>query len=109
MAQGGPATESGDADRLIAAYASMRRVITRGLQVLLIATLLVPAGCVGTLATMVVKHVAMSAAKDVAKDQYKQYKARKAADQNARTHSPGHADDQPAGSTDDDSNGDVAP
>ena len=66
---------------------SIRRLTARGLQVFLVLALFLPAGCAGTLVSMVVKHVAMSAAKDVAKDQYDSYKKKKEADKRSRERS----------------------
>ncbi len=62
----------------------MRRLAARGPQILLILTLLLPAGCVQTIGGMVVKHVAMSAAKDVVKDQYNEYKEKQKRKDDAR-------------------------
>ena len=76
----------------------MKRLTGLSLRLLLVVALLLPAGCVSTLAGMVVKHVAMSAAKDVAKSQYDEYKRKKADEKAAQAAQAGrerssHRDD----------------
>lgn len=62
----------------------MKRFVPRLLPILMMCILLLPIGCAQTIAGMVVKHVAMSAAKNVAKGQYEEYKRRKSEEKAAR-------------------------
>ncbi len=64
--------------------AAMKRLGPRLLRILMLCILVLPIGCAQTIAGMVVKHVAMSAAKNVAKGQYEEYKRRKTEEKAAR-------------------------